>query len=53
MAVVRHFAIDAVRTGTGRHSIRNTRKLAGRGPRYPRQPPLATIALTWTRCPGL
>ena len=29
MAVVRHFAINAVRLGKGKHSIKTTRKLAG------------------------
>lgn len=32
MAVVRHLAIDAVRLGKGRHSIKTTRKLAGCDP---------------------
>ncbi|WP_371304246.1 ISAs1 family transposase [Azospirillum sp. B510] len=29
MAVVRHFAINAIRLGKGKHSIKTTRKLAG------------------------
>jgi predicted transposase YbfD/YdcC len=32
MAVVRHFAINAVRLGKGKHSIKSTRKLAGWDP---------------------
>ncbi|CBS89728.1 ISAs1-like element ISAli14 family transposase [Azospirillum lipoferum] len=32
MAVVRHFAINAVRVGKGKHSIKSTRKLAGWDP---------------------
>lgn len=32
MAVVRHFAINAVRLGKGRRSIKSTRKLAGWNP---------------------
>lgn len=32
MAVVRHFAINAVRIGKGKHSIKSTRKLAGWDP---------------------
>ncbi len=33
MAVVRHFAINAVRLGKGKHSIKSTRKLAGWDPK--------------------
>lgn len=32
MAIVRHFAINAVRIGKGKHSIKSTRKLAGWDP---------------------
>ena len=32
MAVVRHFAINAVRLGKGKRSIKSTRKLAGWDP---------------------
>ncbi len=51
MAMVRHFAINAVRLGKGKRSIKTTRKLAGWRPQRPGRPTQHTNPLAWTRCP--
>jgi predicted transposase YbfD/YdcC len=52
MAVVRHFAINLVRTANDKRSIRLRRKRATWQARLPRHNPRTPTALTWIRSPA-